>query len=718
MLSKSRVLAALTLCYCLAAARARAGDTEPPVITINSPPAGASLASGQPYGIAWQAVDNGGIIVGVDVYVSFDDGANWTPLAIGVEDLGGLTWYVHNRPTVVARVRVVAYDGYGNPGETITGAFTVTNGAVGRLPSTQRDFDAPGSQPINVLEPLNSPFDCAGCHGYYNQDHEPFFNWSGSMMAHASVDPLFHAAFEVAQYDAPESGEVCLRCHVANGWLQGRSNPADGSAIKTDDRVGVSCDLCHRMVNPNFVAGVSPAYDEGILAELAHVPEFGGNGQFVIDPINNRRRGPFTDALAIHEVIYSPFHLESALCGTCHDVSNPVFERQPDGTYLPGPFDQQTPTYDPTYVGAEQRTYSEWVYSAFNSPEGVFAPEFGGNREYVSSCQSCHMRAVTGRGCVFDEAPLRDDLPLHDFTGGNTWVLGLIPQVDPTVDPLAIQAGVGRARYMLQHAASLSVWREQDKIVARVTNKTGHKLPTGYPEGRRMWLNVRFFDGDDALLVESGAYDSAAAELTEDSQAKIYEAHHVIGEDVAPLVGLPAGTRFHLVLNNTFEKDNRIPPLGWDPDAYADFGGAPVGATYAAGQNWDDSLYTIPVGAVRAEVRLYYQTASKEYIEALADAGAPGGAAEQMHALWTANGKSPPELMVASTIAVPTQIPGDLNCDGAVDNADIDAFVLALIDPVAYGVVYPSCDMNQADVSGDGSVDNGDIDPFVALLLG
>ncbi len=61
---------------------------------------------------------------------------------------------------------------------------------------------------------------------------------------------------------------------------------------------------------------------------------------------------------------------------------------------------------------------------------------------------------------------------------------------------------------------------------------------------------------------------------------------------------------------------------------------------------------------------------------------------------------------------------GDMNCDGEVDNGDIDAFVLALTDPAAYALAYPSCDITEGDVNGDGSVDNGDIDAFVALLIG
>lgn len=61
-------------------------------------------------------------------------------------------------------------------------------------------------------------------------------------------------------------------------------------------------------------------------------------------------------------------------------------------------------------------------------------------------------------------------------------------------------------------------------------------------------------------------------------------------------------------------------------------------------------------------------------------------------------------------------VTGDLNCDGVVNNFDIDAFVLALTDPAAYAAQYPECDAGLGDVNGDGVVNNFDIDPFVALL--
>lgn len=60
--------------------------------------------------------------------------------------------------------------------------------------------------------------------------------------------------------------------------------------------------------------------------------------------------------------------------------------------------------------------------------------------------------------------------------------------------------------------------------------------------------------------------------------------------------------------------------------------------------------------------------------------------------------------------------PGDLNCDGTIDNQDIDSFVLALTDPAAYATQHPTCAAYLADINEDGSVDNEDIDPFLALL--
>ena len=63
---------------------------------------------------------------------------------------------------------------------------------------------------------------------------------------------------------------------------------------------------------------------------------------------------------------------------------------------------------------------------------------------------------------------------------------------------------------------------------------------------------------------------------------------------------------------------------------------------------------------------------------------------------------------------------GDMNCDGDVNNFDIDPFVLALNSADsgfgAYYAVYPDCDGERADCNGDGDVNNFDIDAFIALI--
>lgn len=69
------------------------------------------------------------------------------------------------------------------------------------------------------------------------------------------------------------------------------------------------------------------------------------------------------------------------------------------------------------------------------------------------------------------------------------------------------------------------------------------------------------------------------------------------------------------------------------------------------------------------------------------------------------------------TCQVP-HITADLNCDGTINAFDIDPFVLALTDPIAYAAAYAGCDVNRADINQDGEVNAFDIDPFVHLLTG
>ena len=68
--------------------------------------------------------------------------------------------------------------------------------------------------------------------------------------------------------------------------------------------------------------------------------------------------------------------------------------------------------------------------------------------------------------------------------------------------------------------------------------------------------------------------------------------------------------------------------------------------------------------------------------------------------------------------AVPAQLPGDLNCDGAVDFDDINPFVLILSNPAQWQAEFPGCPWQNGDCNADGFVNFDDINPFVALLTG
>jgi RHS repeat-associated protein len=57
-----------------------------------------------------------------------------------------------------------------------------------------------------------------------------------------------------------------------------------------------------------------------------------------------------------------------------------------------------------------------------------------------------------------------------------------------------------------------------------------------------------------------------------------------------------------------------------------------------------------------------------------------------------------------------------MDCDGDVDFADINPFILAISDPNAYQAQFPTCNLLNGDLDGDGDVDFDDIDYFGGLF--
>ncbi len=576
------------------------------------------------------------------------------------------------------------------------------------IPMTLEDFHVPGTQ-VGDVSPsaITTSNNCSMCHGNFDANSEPFSSWNGSLMGQAGRDPLFFAQMSTANQDVDNVGYYCLRCHVPMAIVTGHANQADGSTLDAVDRDGVNCHFCHSMVDPVYKPGISPAVDQTILSQLADIPGFFGNAMFVLDP-SGTRRGPYTDASSGHTTIASAFMRSGDMCGTCHDVGNVATTKQPDGTYRYNTIDESNPNPDPWAQFPLERTYTEWKLSAFANGGVNMDGRFGGSLTTVSTCQDCHMPTVEGKGCFF--GPTRPDIKRHDFSGAAAQVLDLIAeytQDDPNVNQADIAAGRAKAVSMLQRAASLSLARLGLNLRVRVVNESGHKLPTGHIEGRRVWVNVKYFDASDALIAERGAYDDTTAELDEASTT-VFEMHVGLSDYAAGVTGLPAGPTGHMSLADTIVKDNRIPPRGFNNARYI-AGGAPVvGATYADGQYWADVNYSVPAGAVRAVANVYYQNTPKHYIEELRNNNVSDNWGEVLHDLWSRTGRGAPILMATAELVVPPYCAGDVNGDQLINGADLSVLLSQFGSSVDPG--------SGADINGDGFVNGADLSVMLSVF--
>jgi hypothetical protein len=583
------------------------------------------------------------------------------------------------------RIRPEAYWG----GALGVGFLGIT-AVVATIPTTLTDFFLGGTQPNVLIDPIMDPNDCSGCHGGFAPATEPFRNWASTMMGQSARDPIVHAALAIANQDAAFAGDMCLRCHTPGGWLEGRSEPTDGSALTDVDMSGVNCNFCHRMVDPIAHPG-NPEEDAAILAALVTPPVNPGSANYVMDP-QDRRRGPFdlTGLNNFHPWIQSQFHTTAQLCATCHDVSNPAYTRQPDGTYALGDLNAPHPTGDKRDMFPVERTFSEWEQSAFAQGPIDMGGRFGGNNPLVSTCQDCHMPQVTGKACI--QGIERTNDPLHAFNGGNTWVLRAVNDLyydwQTGIEAASLEQSIARAQDMLAKASDMELSVSGGSLRVRITNQTGHKLPTGYAEGRRMWINVQFLDDQSQVVAERGHYDAASATLT-GADTKVYEGHMGIDAAISALTGIPAGETFHFALNNVWYKDNRIPPRGFTNAAFAGVQAAPVGATYADGQYWDDTLFVIPGNARSARVTVYYQSTSKEYIEFLRDSNTTNTAGQIAYDQWAQWGRSEPQVMDQLTLTIPCYA----NCDGSTVSPVLNVLDFnCFLNRFSAGDAYANCD--------------------------
>ena len=423
--------------------------------------------------------------------------------------------------------------------------------------------------------------------------------------------------------------------------------------------------------------------------------ENGGGHIYLIthtDGISDGKRASFADANAKHDMLYSRYHKSKYFCGTCHDISNPALANLDYINNSPGveadilPSESQ-PAYSYAHV---ERTFSEFMLSGFGVQGGMvgtgayspdqFKTSHAGNK--IATCQDCHFRdiegAQAGKGGVVrpdgSAAHLLSGVPEHRMIGGNLWVPYLLasivpgsPNYDATnealmkqgpaaltldfsqgtpLDPVVLLETRALSAQMLQDSISMPTANytlANSEFTLRLQNHTGHKLISGYPEGRRMFLNIKAYVGDQ-LIYEINPYDAAIGTLkglSEDySQSSpalgsgeayvdelVYEVHQS-----SDLLGV--NETFHMALATQRYKDNRILPAGFRVADAAERLCEPVwhgvsDTNYHAANNhytqaeyeggYDEVTVVLPSGTERIEAALYYQTTSREFIEFLRD---------------------------------------------------------------------------------------------------
>jgi hypothetical protein len=396
---------------------------------------------------------------------------------------------------------------------------------------------------------------CKGCHGYDPQgianvtldgvDINLFDDWETSMMGLAGVDPLWKAKVRHEVLTNPSHGtelqDLCTSCHAPMGHFEAfyKGQQHYGLEDLEDDSLGksgVGCLGCHAIGTEglgNRFTGDIP-YD---------------TNRFAYGPFPGPMLGPM-QLYVNYTPAYSPHVSEGRFCSPCHTlVTNPV--------------DLQGNSLGVTFI--EQATYQEWLNSAY--------PEEG------SQCQTCHMPKIEDPVKIavgYTGLPGRSPYNLHTFSGANSFMVNLIKQNKTALGVNAQDANFDSTlseitRLLRFNTVDLELGEpviEGDSISfpVTVTNKAGHKFPSGYPS-RRAFVSFVVKNTNGDTLFSSGVplpNGMIKNEITgvephynvirNANQAQIYEMRmgDVNGD---PTTVLERGY-VHL-------KDNRIPPLGF-----------------------------------------------------------------------------------------------------------------------------------------------------------
>ena len=284
---------------------------------------------------------------------------------------------------------------------------------------------------------------CGSCH------QEIYQQWQQSIMAKSWEDPIYRAL--LAKASAATNGKVdkfCTGCHSPIGLTTGtiQNVTHQKSDPKSDNLApGVDCESCHNITGRTGL----------------------DNGAYILEPNSKNglptKLGPRKDAVSpYHETEYSELHTRSDFCAVCHNVTHPF---------------SHTPI---------ERTYDEWLESNYSTND--------------TQCQDCHMPSYRGKAAVM--GPVREDVASHYFAGANTTLHKYFGDYEAAL----------RAEKMLKSAGTVEITEIKNLVpggVATISVKaenknTGHKLPTGFPEGREVWIDFSVTDSNKKTLYRLG----------------------------------------------------------------------------------------------------------------------------------------------------------------------------------------------------------------------
>ncbi len=310
--------------------------------------------------------------------------------------------------------------------------------------------DGPGYSP----ERLQDPGTCLACHPTHHAD------WSGSMHAYATTDPVFRAMHKRGQRETNgELGMFCVTCHapmaVATGVID-ETNVRDFDFATLEPKAsGITCYFCH---NIDRVVG---EHDNPL--ELAMDQTMRGG---VKDPVSN----PAHHSAYAQRMDNDATENKSEMCGACHDIVNPA------GV-------------------AVERTFAEYRTSVFYT---------AADKTALITCGSCHMAPfddliADGPGLDVTRRPLGRhdhkfpaiDLALDDFPGiaaqdsaVKTFLAGTVAIKGPKPRDSNRQPG--------------GICEEQNgDISVRIDSfHVGHGFPSGAAFDRRSWIELIAYDAE------------------------------------------------------------------------------------------------------------------------------------------------------------------------------------------------------------------------------